>query len=199
MASWGQVSAPVIFGTAAGGFTFAYVRRIVKPFMNWRDTTPMPSDAGARLLAPVRRADWLPGRSSLDSATTASELDEGVALVPSDDEGGRRFPRPARIRSDRVKSRFGENRVRSPLIDHFPQAPVAHSAGVQLLLRDAAPSLPAQVNPELTCSLDGHFQSSVSARMLSWVMRSKIFGGVYAPAPGAVGGLAGSAECWKSQ
>jgi hypothetical protein len=136
--------------------------------MNWRDTTPMPSDAGARLLAPVRRADWLPGRSSLDSATTASELDEGVALVPSDDEGGRRFPRPARIRSDRVKSRFGENRVRSPLIDHFPQAPVAHSAGVQLLLRDAAPSLPAQVNPELTCSLDGHFQSSVSARMLSW-------------------------------
>jgi hypothetical protein len=35
------------------GFTFASVRRIAKLFMNWRDTTLVASDVGARSLGSV--------------------------------------------------------------------------------------------------------------------------------------------------
>jgi hypothetical protein len=52
--------APVICGTASGGFPFAFVRPIVKLFTSWSDTTP-PHIAGApSCLAAIRRADCFP-------------------------------------------------------------------------------------------------------------------------------------------
>jgi hypothetical protein len=36
---WKTGTRPVIFGTAAGGFTFAFVRRDVKSSTNWNDMT----------------------------------------------------------------------------------------------------------------------------------------------------------------
>jgi hypothetical protein len=52
-----QVSAPVICGTAAGGFTFAFVRPVAKLFMSWGDTTPTHIAGAASSLAPIRKAD----------------------------------------------------------------------------------------------------------------------------------------------
>jgi hypothetical protein len=59
MSSAGIVSASVICGTAAGGFTFVFVRLIVRLFTNWSNTTP-PHVAGKPCsFAAIRKADRL--------------------------------------------------------------------------------------------------------------------------------------------
>src|SRR6516164_2784387 len=48
-------------GTVGGGFMCAIVRRIVRPFMSWSDSTPAPTVVGTpSYLAPVRRTDRIP-------------------------------------------------------------------------------------------------------------------------------------------
>src|SRR5262249_16754997 len=51
----------VICGTAAGGFTFAFVLRIAKVFTNWSDTRLMPDIVGTHFLFVALRRDpfWL--------------------------------------------------------------------------------------------------------------------------------------------
>jgi hypothetical protein len=51
------VSAPVMYGTATGGFAFAFVRRIVKLFTNWSDTTATQIAGATFWLVSIRRAD----------------------------------------------------------------------------------------------------------------------------------------------
>jgi len=50
----------VICGTAAGGFTFAFVLRIAKVFTNWSDTSLMPDIVGTPFLLEALRRDPAP-------------------------------------------------------------------------------------------------------------------------------------------
>ena len=49
--------ASVICGTAAGGFTFAFVLRIAKVFTSWSDTRLMPDIVGTHFLLEALRRD----------------------------------------------------------------------------------------------------------------------------------------------
>jgi hypothetical protein len=66
------VSAPVICGTASGGFPSAFVRPIVKLFTSWSDTTPTHIAGAPSWLAPIRRADHSPMELSGDCRQLAA-------------------------------------------------------------------------------------------------------------------------------
>jgi hypothetical protein len=58
--SWDWVSAPVICGTASGGFTCAFARPIVRLFTSWNGTTPTLIAGAPSWLAVVRELTALP-------------------------------------------------------------------------------------------------------------------------------------------
>ena len=57
---WDLVSAPVICGTAAGGFEFAFVRGIVKLSTSWSGTTATRIAGAPSWVASIHRADCFP-------------------------------------------------------------------------------------------------------------------------------------------
>jgi hypothetical protein len=68
----------VIYGTAAGGFTFASVRPIVKLVTSWNDTTPKHIAGASFWRAKVRRPAGLPFKGPTRSPVSGPELCSGV-------------------------------------------------------------------------------------------------------------------------
>ena len=83
----GQVSVPVICGTGAGGFTFIFVRVIVKLSTNWRNTMLTHVAGALYSLASIRGADTLaailaPRDMASSYSTKCDAVIDSLSLFP---------------------------------------------------------------------------------------------------------------------